>query len=89
MGVPDLNAFTECSREYSRLYSDLERQFDCEWDDKVHDSFAVYKNMIHKYSDRICAIKQNAEKLLIKIETIEAEGIIDRSKELVAEAESV
>ena len=89
MNMPDLSGFIECDQEYNRLYSVLEVKYNCEWDDKVHDSFAVYKSMIHRYADRINMTRHNAEKIKQEIETIESKNIIARCKDLCMEAESV
>lgn len=89
MNIPDLSILIDCDQEYNRLYSVLEDKYNCEWDDKVHDSFARYKSMINRYSDRINMTRQNAENIKRKIEAIESKNIIERYKDLCAEAESV
>lgn len=89
MGMPTLRVISDASQEYIRLYDSMVEKYKCEWDDKVHDSFGLYKNKISDCVDRLAKVMKNAERIESKVKEIEDEGVVERCRDLCSEAESL
>lgn len=84
-----LSVFEEMEKKYEDAVNYTAEKYKCEWDDSVHESFKKYIDNILNCSAGVKRIKTSTEDNLKIIENMNIDNMVEASKQLGEEVESL
>lgn len=75
--------------EYKEITTDIERNFNCEWDDAIHDSYKRYVEQMQEHSTSLHNIRCKVEVLQKEIEALKIDDVIIKAESLCREADTI
>lgn len=85
----DLTPLMEMDTQYEQIILDVVNHFQCDWDDKVHDSYGRLVKQFREYEKQVKAVRLEADKAKHEVEALRINEIDSKTDALCEEARSV
>lgn len=85
----DITPIKELDTQYSQNVNETKTQFSCDWDDTVHDSYALLVKQLLESAEAVKNVRCKAETLQKEIEGLDVDELKEKADALCEEAESV
>ena len=89
MNEVNIEPLSKADAEYKQLSDSLNVQFDCAWDDSVHESFRTYTKEVNHFSEELNRNRKTADSLLESVESLQIDKLEKRINTLINEVNAV
>ena len=84
-----LNPLIDNDNEYQGITDKIEKNYRCDWDDPVHDSYLPFIKKMNDNSKKLHGVRKEAERIVDDIDKIKVSEIVNTAKSLYRKAELI